>query len=389
MESPRSITSTSTASLEKSSEPPSKKRFQLKCRRLFLTFPQCSVTKELALERLISKYQGELTWYIIAEEQHADGTPHLHLALEFKKEFSTRKQDVFDFIGDKHGNYQSMKNQRKCVEYVTKHGVYLSHGIDVSAIRNKKKSLSAHVAKALMDGKSLEEIVNEDPGFFMMHKRKIEDFQQYVQSRNNKRTRLPWVPFLDADIADMDALSDREIALWLNQNIRQKRPLKTKSLYIWGPPNMGKSSLIQSLGRFLSIYVIPRDEEFYDEYEDGLYDLAVLDEAKSTKTMQWLNQWLDGQVMCLRKKGKQYTKTQNIPTIILSNYSLEQNYKKLYERNELGPLITRLMFVEVKSFISVWPSASDEEAEGPLIEKEKEKDQQNDLPSPNILLEIN
>lgn len=371
-------------------EPPSKKRFQLKCRRLFLTFPQCSVTKEQAQERLLAKYPEDLTWYIIAEEAHQDGTPHLHLALEFKKEFSTRKLDVFDFIGEKHGNYQSMKNQRKCVEYVTKHGVYLSHGIDVSAIRNKKKSLSAHVAKAIMDGKSLEEIVNEDPGFFMMHKRKIEDFQSYMQTRNNKRSRLPWVPFADADIADMDALSDREIALWLNANIRQQRPLKTKSLYVWGPPDMGKSTLIQSLSRYLSIYVIPRDEEFYDEYEDGVYDLAVLDEAKSTKTMQWLNQWLDGQVMCLRKKGTQYTKKQNIPTIILSNYSLENNYKKLFERNELGPLITRLMFVEVKSFISLWPSDFNEDEAGGLeFLKEKEKDQQNDLPSPDLLLKIN
>ena len=317
-----------------------------------------------------------MKWYVIAEELHQDGTPHLHVGLEMKERLVSRRTDLFDFIGEKHGNYQTMKNMKKCLEYITKDGKYLECGIDVSAVKKKQNGVTQSVALSVVSGKSMEEICQENPGFFMMNKRKIEEFATWNQIRNLKKAKKEWIEFSGADIADLDTQSERQIAIWLNENIKKPRQFKQKNLYISGPPNMGKSSLIKTLEKFLSVYWIPRDEEFYDGFENDCYDLAVLDEAKATKTMQWLNQWLDGQSFYLRQKGKQYLKTQNIPTIILSNYKLEDNYKKLYEKNELGPLMARLECVEVNSFISLWPSEDEEESETTLLQ---EKDKTNGL----------
>lgn len=343
---------TTTTSLPPSSSHGPEKKFRLQSRKFFLTFPQCAVTKEQAQERLVSRFPDQMEWFIIGEEKHADGTPHLHLALCFKEKMQVTKVDYFDFIGGKHGNYQTMRSQRKCVEYVIKGGIYASNGIDVDAVLKKKASKSATVALMLKEGKTIKEVEEEDPGFFMFHKRKIEEYAMWV--KRNKVETLPWKEFADADIADLDTSAEKEIALWLNQNVKKPRVFKQKQLYVFGPPNTGKSSLITSLEKYLRIYHIPRDEDFYDGFENGCYDLAVLDEAKSTKTMQWMNQWLDGQKFYLRQKGKQYLKEDNLPTIILSNYKLEDNYKKLYENNLLGPLVSRVQVVEVPSFISLF-----------------------------------
>lgn len=78
-----------------------------------------------------------------------------------------------------------------------------------------------------------------------------------------------------------------------------------------------------------------------------MYDLAVIDEFRgSDKPLGWLNLWLQGNPMPLRKKGSQYTKEQNIPTIILSNYSPREAYSKVPD-HILGTLLSRLEVISV------------------------------------------
>jgi len=330
-----------------------KKTCQLRAKKWFLTFPQCSLPRQEVLKNLSEKFPP-VEWYVISSEKHKDGSPHLHLALSFEKEFSSRDMRVFDPLCGQHGDYKPMKNQLKCIQYVTKEGEYDSHGIDVKAVMQKKNGKFEDVAKLIAEGQTMKELFVTHPGFVLNHKRKIEDLQQWMK-RNKKEEKKEWVKFKTEDIRDLNTPSEISIAEWLNKNIKEKRDFKQTQLYIWGPPNMGKTSLINKLSEFLRIYYVPRDEDFYDEYEDGVYDLIVFDEFTNTKKMQFMNQFLDGQSMYLRKKGGQIMKSDNLPIIILSNYSLEQNYKKLYEAAKLGPICARLEVVEVKEFISLWP----------------------------------
>lgn len=83
-----------------------------------------------------------------------------------------------------------------------------------------------------------------------------------------------------------------------------------------------------------------------------MFKLTVLDEFKATKTIQWLNQWLQGSPMPIRKKGSQSIKTDNLPVIILSNYSIEECYSKA-SHDKIESLKARLEIVSVSEFITI------------------------------------
>ena len=111
----------------------------------FCTWPRCPMSKEVALELLSARFR--LVKYVIAEELHADGQPHLHafLQLASRTEF---KPAMFD-LEEYHGNYQTAKSWR-CVEaYCKKDGNYITNE-DIDSARHKK-------AKRNM------ELINMDP----------------------------------------------------------------------------------------------------------------------------------------------------------------------------------------------------------------------------------
>lgn len=336
--------------------PKTKKLSRLQAQKWFFTFPQCPLPREEAVENLLANFPP-LEWYVISSEKHKDGNPHLHMALCFKETFSSRDMRVFDKICGQHGNYQPMRNIRQCVAYVTKDKDWIAHGIDPAALAAHRASKANDMAKMLMEGKTVSDLNLIDPGYVMQNKRKLEEYSSWIERRKEKEKKKEWVKFLTKDIEDLDTAEDMSIAAWLNLNVKEPREFKQRQLYIHGPQNMGKSSLIRRLDEYLNIYYVPRDDgEFCDEYEDGVYDLIVLDEFTHKKTMQWMNQLLDGQVCYLKKKGGQILKRDNLPVIVLSNYSLEKNYSGLADKGLLGPLLARFLVVEVKEFISVFPS---------------------------------
>lgn len=329
-----------------------KKRFQMRGKQYILTFPQCAEKKEVAAERIQQKYGDSLKGYVVCEEAHKDGTPHLHVFLTFHKQLSVSSPDYFDFIGGKHGSYEVARSVRGSVEYVTKGGNYVAKGVDVEAIKAKKSPKNDTVAQMLHDGKSLAEIDKEMKGYVMINKRKIEEYESWIKCEKAKKQKLDWVP------PSLDGLTDAnlQIAKWICSNIRQNRAFKAPQLYIHGPRNLGKTSLVEWLEKYLSVYHMPTTEEFYDLYSDD-YDLVVIDEFKGQKTIQWMNQFLQGSPMPIRKKGSQAMKYKNLPVVILSNYSLSECYVKAANDGRLSTLECRLEIVEIDSFINFYRNA--------------------------------
>lgn len=336
----------------------SKKKFRMNCKNFFLTFPQCPTTKEVAQDRIKEKWPECRS--LVCQENHKDGNNHLHVLLQFEKPLNIRKADYFDFIGGQHGKYEPARNIRKSVQYITKKGDYVSNGINVESILEKKNPKQDEVAKEIMNGASLREVKNNNPGFYMMHKRKLEEFHAETLIENARKDLKTWVEFSEEKLNGMSS-TEKQIALWLNKNLFKEREFKQKQLYIYGPKNKGKSSLITALETYAMVYWMPASEDFYDLYEDSLYDLIVLDEFRAQKTIQQLNLWLQGSTMPLRKKGSQGLKKKNLPMIILSNYSLEESYTKTSEReretgntDRLDTLRCRLEIIEVESFIDLF-----------------------------------
>lgn len=345
-------------------------RFQIRAKRLFLTYPQCTLGKELLLENVKAHFGENLDMAVVGHELHQDGNSHLHVAIWLKSVVSLSGAACLDHLASSHGDYRAMRNQKKCLEYVTKDGdIAMTEGMDVVSLLeawSKKKSQVAHeVAIAVREGATMTEVEKSYSSFYMMNKRKIEEYHSWIQ-RKKAKPEMVWRGIV---IRTPMSMEDSMIGAWLNSAIKQERGLRAKQLYIWGAPGLGKTHLIEELAKYLRIYTIPR-EDWETGYEDGYYDLAILDEFKGQKSLQWLNTWLDGSMMRLKIKGVDGgMKRQRIPTIILSNRDPRAVYMKV-DTVYVDAFVDRLTVVNVVSRIDVMSYAMSEAQQEEAINEE-------------------
>jgi len=123
-----------------------KNEFRINARNLFLTYPKCDLEPEEALSLLRPELDFED--YVIAQEMHADGTPHLHVWLQArgKKKFNIRDATKLDLLHH-HGNYQAARSVSAIVKYVTKEGKWISNlpPEEVQALKKPSKSKTTKV----------------------------------------------------------------------------------------------------------------------------------------------------------------------------------------------------------------------------------------------------
>lgn len=72
---------------------------------------------------------------MVAQEQHEDGSPHIHAYVRFAKEKDVRKQEYFDIDGF-HGNYQTAKSSIAVTRYCKKDGNFIQFG-DIDILQEK------------------------------------------------------------------------------------------------------------------------------------------------------------------------------------------------------------------------------------------------------------
>lgn len=92
------------------------KSFRLQASNLFLTFPQCQELPATVLERIKNGLVPE--WAVVCQEQHEDGSLHLHCCIHLKARFRTRHADCFDYLAGKHGDYRAARNLTDVLKYV-------------------------------------------------------------------------------------------------------------------------------------------------------------------------------------------------------------------------------------------------------------------------------
>lgn len=187
----------------------------------------------------------------------------------------------------------------------------------------------------------------------MQNKRKIEEYRSWYQQTAAidsllplpKESDLVFAPdFVPACGIPVNA-SCEAVLSWLRRNL-YNREFKQKQLYLHGTANLGKTSLVRALARCLAVYHAPMEESFFDLYDEETHQLVCFDEFKGQHPLTFMNAFLQGDCMSLRKKGSQYLKTKNLPTIILSNYSPRDAYSKVTEE-KLDTFLVRLEVVEL------------------------------------------
>jgi len=298
-------------------------QFRIAAKRLFLTYPQCSTPKEVALQRIQSNWMENLDWAIVAEEAHKDGTPHLHVILSLHTKSNFKSADFADFVGEKHGNYQAVKSLKKCMEYVKKCQNFVVHGVPPEDSTIKKPV--AHVVEMIQLGSPMSEIWSEEPVAFFLHGRKVKEMVAQVAEWKADSLQLPWI--YPTSVGSLTSSLIESVQLWLVENVRVERKFKQKHLWIQGNPGIGKSSFLQSLQLRLKTFEPEQSNHYWDGWSDDI-ELVIFDEYRGGKTIRDLNAFLDGSKCRLTCRGFSVLKKHNPPTIFCSNYSIADTYTK-------------------------------------------------------------
>lgn len=161
--------------------------FELNTAQLFLTYPKCPIPKEEARDWLIQKFDPN--YYVVAQEKHADGDPHLHVYMKLKKAVHVRNHNYYDLPGPYHGKYEGCRSVRKVIQYCTKEEDYVAN-FDVTA--NQKTNLRKRLFQELVDGdKTVIEAVDEDPTLLKGYRGLCADYEKFKQDKRVRREPIP------------------------------------------------------------------------------------------------------------------------------------------------------------------------------------------------------
>ena len=146
-----------------------------------------------------------------------------------------------------HPNTQSARNVRNVVNYVVKgrfNGAmqdFVEYNMSAQAVIAKKNPKSDKVAKLLLEGKSIMDCFEAEPGYVGFNLQRVQYLQNWLKTQ--KPVILdPWVE-LDPSQYELNS-PEHQISIWLNANIKKKRQPRTPHLMLIGPTQTGKTWLI-------------------------------------------------------------------------------------------------------------------------------------------------
>lgn len=316
-----------------------------------LTFPQCSLSKQKALDNITSKEDLTVKAVIVGQEQHADGNPHLHIIVCLEEKLRTRNPNYWNFVALKHGDYKVINSPKRAYAYVTKEDKDPTiFGTIPNIFLESKTSKSENVASSIISGSTVAQVVATQPGFSLMNLAKIISFKSYVTSVfSTKCCKVLASPI----VYHGEDESTASIIAWCNGNLFAERPFKQKQVWIYGPPNCLKTSIVIKLSEFFRLYPVPQTEDYFDSYSDEDYDILVFDDFKAEKTIHFLNRFLQGGLpVCLKIKNGQVWKRKNMAAIFCSNFSISEVYHKAHVMS-VNALKERITEIHVETPIDI------------------------------------
>lgn len=256
--------------------------FQICSKKLFLTYPECTMDKQDAFDWLLNKFTPSKL--LVAHELHANGNSHLHVYMECETAIRTRNSRFADLPGPFHGNYQPAKSAKKVIQYCSKAEDFCSN-FDISDLVSKKSNNRTLIGKRLIDGESLEKIVEENPALIFGYKKLKEDLGLFQATRAQNRDIREDLP------GELSTVWD------INGHGRVPVELDNKQCHYWfwsSQPNKGKSLFLQGLAsKYNSVLETGRAPQYWGIVPST--QLILLDEVtRGTWKAQTLNGICDG-----------------------------------------------------------------------------------------------
>nr|AWX66805.1 replication associated protein [Pepper huasteco yellow vein virus] len=312
---------------------PLPKRFRLNAKNYFLTYPQCSISKEEALAQIQNLSTPVNKKYIkICKESHEDGQPHLHVLIQFEGKYQCTNNRFFDLVSSTrsahfHPNIQGAKSSSDVRRTSTKTAIHVEWGefqIDGRSARGGQQSANDTYAKALNSAsaeEALQIIKEEQPQHFFLQ------FHNIVSNANRifHTPPEPWVPpFQLSSFNNVPEIMTQ----WVSENVcdAAARPLRPLSLVVEGPSRTGKTLWARSLGPHN--YICGHMDLSPKIYSNNAW-YNVIDDipphyVKHFK--EFMGAQRDWQSNC--KYGKPIQIKGGIPTIFLCNPGPQSSYKE-------------------------------------------------------------
>lgn len=325
---------------------------RLNAQRYLMTFSQTGHRGDLnELMGFHLAMSPPISYYVVGHELHQDGGHHYHFVIIFKERYQGL-MDAFDWMMECHPNIkpikQGRKNLERAINYVKKDHDFVEDG---DPELTKLEKVGDVMARAAVAGKSDQELFELFPGYFLIHQRAIKDLR-FVSSTWSEKLldyRAPSPP---------DIFSDWfRVYNWLTTNIRGRvRAPRESNLWIWGPPQVGKSRLFAQLATMVSVFEAPR-EKWITGYSDS-YEVVVFDDFSGWIMLHDLNAFCQGIPSKVNQKtGLPVSKKKNPAVIITANRPPEQVYPNVFEKDAYSAqaLLSRFTVVEVKDSWNFWP----------------------------------
>ncbi|QIC52931.1 replication-associated protein [Bean latent virus] len=321
---------------------PLPKRFRLNAKNYFLTYPQCSISKEEALSQLQRLTTPVNKKFIkICRETHEDGQPHLHVLIQFEGKYQCSNNRFFDLVSTTrsahfHPNIQGAKSSSDVKSYIDKDGDTIEWGefqIDGRSARGGQQSANDTYAKALNAGSAeaaLQIIKEEQPQhFFLQYHNLVSNATRIFQ-----KPPEPWVPpfpqssFNNVPL-DMQQWADDYFGR--GAAARTERPI---SIIIEGDSRTGKTMWARSLGshNYLSGHLDFNSFVYSNNVDYNVIDDVAPQYLKMKHWKELIGAQKNWQTNC--KYGKPVQIKGGIPSIVLCNPGEGASYKDYLDRQE-------------------------------------------------------
>nr|AFB83432.1 replication associated protein [Cotton leaf curl Burewala virus] len=319
------------------------KRFKIQAKNYFITYPQCSLTKEEALSQIQAINTPSNKKYIkLCRELHEDGSPHLHVLIQFEGKFVCTNNRFFDLVSPTrsahfHPNIQGAKSSSDVKAYIDKDGDTLEWGefqIDGRSARGGQQTANDAYAAALYAGSKSEalRVIRE-----LAPKGCILQFHN-LNAILRRIFRSPPAPNISPfSPSSFDQVPERT-EVWAIDNVVDvaERPLRPRSIEIEGDSRPGKTMWARSLGPYsylcghldLSPKVYSNDA-WYNVIDD--VDPHFLKHFKEFMGAQ--RDWQSN-----TKYGKPVQIKGGIPTIFLCNPGPNSSYNEFLNEEKITSL---------------------------------------------------
>ncbi|ABI63395.1 AC1 [Ageratum yellow vein Hualian virus-[Taiwan:Hsinchu:tom:2003]] len=322
---------------------PPPKRFLINAKNYFLTYPHCTLNKEEALSQIKALATPTNKLFIrVCRELHEDGTPHLHILIQFEGKFKCQNNRFFDLTSPSrsahfHPNIQGAKSSTDVKTYMEKDGDVLDHGVfqvDGRSARGGCQSANDAYAEAINSG-SKAAAIN------ILREKAPKDFVLQFHNLNSNLDRIfatPLEVFVCPFLSSSFDQVPEELEEWVSENVRDAaaRPWRPISIVIEGDSRTGKTMWARSLGphNYLCGHLdlspkVYSNDAWYNVIDD--VDPHYLKHFKEFMGAQ--RDWQSN-----TKYGKPIQIKGGIPTIFLCNPGPTSSYKEYLNEDKNSAL---------------------------------------------------